>query len=240
MCCGSDTPRKAPVPKVIHQVWVGPPMPGEFAAFAARWRELHPGWDYRLWTEPELAQLDMANRSIYDAADRLTHHRHEAAQLRADVARYEILHSYGGVYLDTDIAPLRPLDPLIAGTSLGMAWETNGVHVGNSVIVAAPANPVLAAIIRGIPARIEGADPGWRPNNLTGPKYIGPIMLANRAQVSLWDQRTFFPIRWDNLDRIPDTITAEAFPGTFGVHLWANSRRRDGRAMPHLAEAVAS
>jgi len=34
------------IPKVLHQFWVGPPMPAAYRRFGGDWRRLHPEWDH--------------------------------------------------------------------------------------------------------------------------------------------------------------------------------------------------
>jgi mannosyltransferase OCH1-like enzyme len=89
---------QARIPRTIHQIWFGPnPRPQQWMS---TWRERHPGWSYQLWTEETLPQL--ANQRLFETLGSLWHGK-------ADLARYEILHRYGGVYIDADAECVRPL-----------------------------------------------------------------------------------------------------------------------------------
>src|SRR4029077_5448971 len=60
----SDTPK---IPKIIHQIWVGPKMPPSFfATFQEKWKMLHPGWEYHLWTDSEIDELNLDLRDIIE------------------------------------------------------------------------------------------------------------------------------------------------------------------------------
>ena len=39
------------IPKKIHQIWIGnAPIPEHCEAFAREMQEMHPDWEYKLWT----------------------------------------------------------------------------------------------------------------------------------------------------------------------------------------------
>ena len=69
---------------------------------------MNPGWLVHTWREWDLPGL--RNQLWFDAA------AHPAQ--RADIARFELLHRFGGIYVDTDFAPLRPIEALVADTEM--------------------------------------------------------------------------------------------------------------------------
>src|SRR5258706_7822303 len=93
----------AMIPRKLHEVWLGP---REFpVTWANAWRDLHPGWDYRVWYERDIRALPLVNVTAFDAY--LARGQYAGA---ADVARVEILLRDGGVYTDVDSEPLRSLE----------------------------------------------------------------------------------------------------------------------------------
>ncbi|HRQ73263.1 MAG TPA: hypothetical protein PLU35_09570 [Phycisphaerales bacterium] len=78
------------VPRVFHQVWLGGDVPEGLLRVQQRMLELHPGWEHVLWTEDTLPPL--INAEQFDEAPE--------PQFKADVARYELLARFGGVYVD--------------------------------------------------------------------------------------------------------------------------------------------
>src|SRR3990167_7702746 len=98
-----ELPVGSVIPHRLHHVWLGPrPVP---QAWADAWAAAHPGWACRVWREADLAALPMVNRRVYD--DFLTRGVWHGA---ADVARLELLHAEGGVYVDIDSRPLRSFE----------------------------------------------------------------------------------------------------------------------------------
>jgi mannosyltransferase OCH1-like enzyme len=41
--------------KIIHQIWCNKynDIPDSFLKLSATWKELHPDWEYRFWTEKD-------------------------------------------------------------------------------------------------------------------------------------------------------------------------------------------
>src|SRR5690606_28737488 len=83
------------IPRVFHAFWGGPPMPAHLAAYLRRWQELHPYWEFRLWTPDNLPRL--RNQDLFDAPE-IYSPKSNPWQWRSDLARYELLYDMGGVY----------------------------------------------------------------------------------------------------------------------------------------------
>lgn len=209
------------IPKTLHHVWVGGPVPAHLAAWRDGWLDLHPGWECRLWHEREIDELGLVNRRLFDDAERIA--GRYAGQLRSDVARYEILAACGGVYVDFDCEARRPFDDLLDVPAF-VGWEVPDVWANNAVIGAVPGHPFLAALIERLPANVA-RHRGSRPNVLSGPRFLTPI-LADFPDVTIHAREAFYPYGHDELDR-----AGEPFPSSWCVHHWQNTRNR--RRRPH-------
>lgn len=99
------------IPHIIHQTWKDAHVPPQFQPFVDGWKAMHPTWEYRLWTDADNLELITSKYphllSMYNAFDN--------GVKRADVARYCILHTHGGVYVDLDFECVKPLDGLVDG-----------------------------------------------------------------------------------------------------------------------------
>jgi mannosyltransferase OCH1-like enzyme len=42
------------IPKIIHQLWKTADVPPAFLHWQSSWREMHPDFEYRLWTNADL------------------------------------------------------------------------------------------------------------------------------------------------------------------------------------------
>lgn len=95
------------IPKIIHQMWRDHNLPVA-SALPESWRKHNPDWEYRFWTNDETAEFVHAEYpDLWDLF--------QASALpvqKADIARYLIMHRFGGVYADIDTECFGSLDIL--------------------------------------------------------------------------------------------------------------------------------
>ena len=88
-----------PVPKILHQTWLNETIPAKWKEASESCRQLHAGYEYRLWTD------EMAERLIETKfpwfLDTYRGYPHDIQ--RVDALRYFVLYEYRGIYLDLDI-----------------------------------------------------------------------------------------------------------------------------------------
>lgn len=205
----------AGIPTQFHSIWVGDPMPDHLREYVASWTRVHPGWEHRVWGDDDLDWLQ--NQALFDAAE---DHAENTGQFRSDVARYEILHRFGGVYVDCDFEALHPIDELVEGVDCFAAWETEGVWVNNAIMGAEPGHPLFADLIVGLPGNVE-RHRGARPNVTTGPQYVTPA--ARWHDIRLFPSAMFYPYLWSDLGTPAER---GPWPGAYAVHHWENRRSR--------------
>mgnify|MGYP001400234872 CR=1 FL=1 len=94
------------IPKIIHQIWLGEkPIPKAYLKYMASWKAFHPTWEYKLWTDKDVNDIEIVRRDIFDHANN--------AGMKSDILRYEILRQIGGLYVDTDFECFKPFDDLL-------------------------------------------------------------------------------------------------------------------------------
>ena len=123
---------KTLIPKKIHQIWLGDKkIPKKCKNWMISWQELNPKWEYKLWDERNIKELDAKDLNIYS--------KKFNPGYRSDILRYMILKKFGGIYVDTDFECLKPLPSnilkykFIAGIMFG-----NNPCIGNSILMSAP------------------------------------------------------------------------------------------------------
>ncbi|MEX0940366.1 MAG: glycosyltransferase [Candidatus Babeliales bacterium] len=134
------------IPKIIHQIWLGSPFPEKYKQWQASWKEKHSDWDYKLWTDADVATFNFINKKLFDAATNYGE--------KSDIWRYEILEQYGGVYVDTDFECLKALDILhyMYDFYIGIQpLDTNIVQLGIGIIGSIPHHPLLKQAIKQLP-----------------------------------------------------------------------------------------
>lgn len=93
------------IPKKIHQIWLGSPLPDKYKMYTKSWVKKHPDWEYKLWTDKDASSIHIEKREIFDKATN--------QGMKSDILRYEILRQFGGLYVDTDFECLKPFDDLL-------------------------------------------------------------------------------------------------------------------------------
>lgn len=195
----ASSPSPAGIPRILHRVVPEEPDPQAEAWWAA-FGAMHPGWDLRTHRDP----LDPAAWP-----ETAAHWKRCAngAQL-AGLIRLEALWRFGGIYVDQDVEPFRPLDPLLSLQAFA-AWEDERV-VPDAVMGAVPGHPAIRDCLDlAITKLRKGA---WE----SGPG-VTTKLLPGRSDVLLFPPGAFFAVHY----RDPDRERLMADPATRDRHPWA-------------------
>lgn len=94
-----------------HQIWMqgASEIPFRFVDYCDKWKSLHPETTYILWTEDSIFELI---KKKYDYLIPIWQ-RLPKLVLKIDIAKFCILHTYGGWYCDVDMEPLKDVRPLL-------------------------------------------------------------------------------------------------------------------------------
>lgn len=122
--------------KVIHYFWFGrKEKPDIVKKCIASWKEKMPEWKYVEWNEDNYD----VNCIPYSEEAYLA----QKYAFVSDYARCKVLYEQGGVYLDTDVEVLKPLDELVENYDGFMGFELDetvapglimGVNSGNVIL----------------------------------------------------------------------------------------------------------
>ena len=131
------------IPPIIHQVWLGNPMPNLYRQWQKTWRKNHPNWRFICWTE-ELLKKHFPN-GLYNQVSFDQAQEQNIYAKMSDIARYEIIYKYGGTYVDSDSICFESLDILHRMYDFYGAIERMSftLSCGNSFIGAKPYHPTL-------------------------------------------------------------------------------------------------
>ena len=113
------------IPKIIHYCWFGgKPLPRSAEKCIAAWKKYLPGYEVKRWDESNFdVNAIPYTREAYAACK---------YAFVSDYARFWILYHYGGVYFDTDVEVIRPIDDIInRGGFLGVESNRNGIYTVN-------------------------------------------------------------------------------------------------------------
>jgi mannosyltransferase OCH1-like enzyme len=225
------------IPRIIHQTWKNHDVPPEWRLLQQTWKDLHPAWEYRLWTDADNREFLRRHYAWFLP----TYDAYPENIMRADAVRYFILHFHGGVYADLDLEALRPLDDLLADKELALglapaaqAAERGGRSRGFEQVVecafmaSVPAHPFWAHVF-GVLAEWRGA--------ASTPDATGPFLLtrayrtfAGKDQLSALPAELIFPLTLDDfwksgrsLEELRQSVPAAAYT----LHHWSGSWWRE-------------
>lgn len=198
-------------------------MPRQFVEWGEQLEALHPDWDHLLWTDDNLPKL--YNSSLFQRARQIVRPE-RVGQFRSDLARYEILAECGGVYMDCDFEPRKPLDPLLSDViepGCFLAWEVPNRWLNNAVMGAAVEHPFMVELVQSLGGSVRRNPAPAPPNRVSGPQYVTRVYREHGEGVSALDRDLFYPYGWHELE-----LSDGEFPDAYAVHHWANKRREAG------------
>ncbi len=213
------------IPKRIHYVWVGGPLPESKGRLIAGWRDHNPDYEFVRWNEDNIDFSIPILRRAY--------HERRWSKV-ADIVRLMAVHAQGGIYLDTDFQIRKPLNSLLGNAafwSFQVDWHPTD-WVCNGVFGAEPGHWFLKEALdevlamRPVPFGLE------RPTR-TGPKLVTRLLRKHGlhaydcAGVYVRDMlvlpwTVFFPVGMGQ-----EFSESYIKPETLGVHMWDKSWAKD-------------
>ena len=205
------------IPKIIHQIWLGSPLPEAFKRYMTSWVECHLGrdWRYKVWTDDDVEKIELDNQEFYDATDNYG--------VKSDILKWEIIYRYGGVYVDTDFECLQPLDVFHYTydfyTGL-QPLDSFFVQLGAALFGARQGHPILKHCI-------ETIKDDWHEKG--APKKTGPVHFTKSFYQTAGKDGNIdiaFPASYFYPLGSRDTIIDRQQwikMGAFAVHWWAKS-----------------
>jgi hypothetical protein len=211
------------IPRLIHFVWIGGPLPDWAARNVEEFRKVNPGFAVKVHGEeailPELAAV------CAGAA-------HPSS--KADLVRLSVLSHEGGWYFDVDYWPLRPLEEAV------WAWGLDGrrVFVSRQNHIKVPLNNCMMASApgaAGIGELISTAQATPAKDRCCyGPDLLSAVYARKPGLFAVADWPWFMPMRhkgaasyWQRALRGDVEPLRQAEPRTggqlpFALHLWLN------------------
>ena len=119
------------IPKVIHYCWFGRnPLPPLAVKCIESWKKYLPDYEIKEWNEDNFdVNIIPYTRQAYEA---------RKYAFVSDYARFYILYHHGGLYFDTDVEVIRPMDDIVErGPFMGCENEA-GQGAGATAPAVAP------------------------------------------------------------------------------------------------------
>lgn len=213
------------IPKIIHQIWIGSPLPDKFKVMVQSWKDLHLDWEYYLWTDEAIKDFPFVNRDKFMQAPNWG--------AKADILRYEILEKMGGVYIDIDYECLKPLDQLHYKYQF-YTCDLNGECLTNALIGSIPHHPILKSCVENLKNKNVNTKNYEEIMAQVGPAYFTKqvynyIFLTLDPNLAIFKKEFSFPMSSDRRfdywqGKMPEAeLEKYRKSNAFALHYWATS-----------------
>ncbi|WP_203293128.1 glycosyltransferase family 32 protein [Luteirhabdus pelagi] len=196
------------IPKILHYCWFGEgEKPKTFQRCLESWKTHCPDFEIKEWNEETLAPY--RNRFAEDAL------RKERYAFVADAIRVAILKKEGGIYMDTDMLLLQPIDSLLH-YDFFTGYEVAG-RPAYGMFGAVPAHPIIKQMHAFYEA--NRFDPFSPPvithtfKHLVTKEHLG-------ANDIILDYDYLYPLPYQERQ---DSYESYVTENTLAVHLWDHS-----------------
>mgnify|MGYP002780323731 CR=1 FL=1 len=210
----------------IHRFWSGREIPADYEVFEHMWQDLNPDYNVVTWDERCLVDFPKL-KPVFDDLYRRDNGRHgiELYVQLADVVGYALIKRWGGVYVNCDMEPVRPLPEMP-----NQAWASYENYTDYRIVNAAigapePQDRFWQRIIEGLPARYF-ANPTAEMVETTGPAYLTDMANAHRDEIYVFPKEAFCHVHWGEVapggdasawrDQLPEEAIA--------LHHWGHKK----------------
>jgi len=213
------------IPKKIHQIWLGGAFPDKYNRFVETWKINNPEWEYRLWTDADIEELNLDNINQFNLIKNLG--------AKSDILRYEILYRFGGLYIDTDFECLKNFDDLLYLDLFCGTGHVNEPGTFNGLIACKPKHELIRKLIDNIKV-FDTINP-VEILKLTGPQYFSDLLFDyiennKNEKIIVFPTVFFYPfpateryrVRKDD-DDTKEIVKPYLTDKSYCVHMWYTS-----------------
>ena len=126
------------IPKIIHYCWFGRnPLPAQAKKCISSWRKYCPDYQIIEWNEDNFdVNANLYTRQAYE---------NRKWAFVTDVVRLHALAEYGGIYMDTDVEVIKPLDHFI--TEKGFSGFEDEEKIPTGIMAAEKDHPLIRKLL---------------------------------------------------------------------------------------------
>ena len=212
------------IPKIIHYCWFGSSeIPDNYKTYISEWKELHSGWEIILWNEDNIHM---------DCAYMQNALKHKAWVNMSNFVRLYVLKNYGGIYLDTDMKILKPLDSFLSNNCFFGFEEGDDASeifwVNNAIAGAIKNHSFINACYEALLEQFDGSEV---PNE-SGPRLTTRLLKEIKGlkkygyqvldDVVLFQTTTFYPVNYEEAYKIR-CLNTNDYPDSYAIHTWGRT-----------------
>ena len=204
-----------PIPKIIHQIWIGPKDPP--INHMNTWKNMNPDFEYIYWNEKEIVKRNLNLECKHRIQEMIEINGH------ADIIRWEILYEYGGVFIDADSICVEKIDNILMKCKYFAGWENETLRQGliaTGTMGFPPKHPLVKEAIEWIKNNCVN----YHINGLMAWKSVGPGLLTRIYNSGKYNDMTLFP----SYTFLPIHCTGAEYKGhgkIYAYQEWGSTKR---------------
>ena len=163
------------IPKTIHYCWFGHnPLSPLAQKCIASWRKFFPDYEIKEWNED--------NFDVHSIPYTAQAYKHKKYAFVSDYARFKILYEHGGIYFDTDVEVIKPMNDIITkGVFFGREHESYFACNSGLGFGCEPKHHLLKEMLD-LYANIQFEAASGELNKKTIVEYFSEILLSKGLQ----------------------------------------------------------
>ena len=202
------------IEKKMTQIWIGPkPAP---VKWMNTWKEKHPDWEYRIFTQKDLESRQFFNQHLID------HYYSKGLYSGvSDLIRYELLFEQGGFFPEADFLCIENTDELFTAPKeyCYTCYEQERIRPGfvQPILACNPGNEFVKTLVEILhPLRAEELSP--YPWMSTGNQWLSHVVPHFNPKIVIWPSHYFIPTHYD---RGMPSYTGQ--DKVYAHHLWGST-----------------
>lgn len=203
----SDLEGATTIPRITHQIWFQgwDKLPDKFHDNVQKLHILNRDWNHMKWDEQSLRlecqKLGEPYLKKFDSFDQMI--------LKIDYGRYVVLYNYGGISVDTDMFPLKPLHHIpelhtsefIIGDA---AFPLGKVGIKNNAVLCVRRHhpimkDVIDTIVRSTKIKRDYLSKELQTNAETGPPFLSSLLEKYKGKITVISHIYFEPCLATNM-----------------------------------------
>ena len=200
------------IPKILHFIWLGDNQyPQQYYLYLNSWLEKYHDFIFCFWNDDNL--FNLYNQKIFDKSNTYAQ--------KSDIARYEILYQYGGIYVDCDVFSIKNIENLLNNIDIFSGYESDK-YIAIGLMGFNSKNNYLKKIIVNIELNYYLQSNNNIPNQ-TGPVYFTNFhnnYIKKHKKYKFFEKNYFYNYSFqDKQENLPIIF----YPNNYCYHSWGYS-----------------
>ena len=175
------------IPRRFIRIWIGGSIdiPKQFEDWWEEFQTMHPGFEFLTITKYD--QISVPD-SIWPVIDKVKNSGTCAGI--SDIYRILALYDVGGIYVDTDVMPLKPFNSLLSDNKPFLA-KRSGKSFESAIMGSPKRHPAFAELIKRLPKWFN-ENQNKSASVQTGPAFVSSVLFG-RLDIRHLPIKTFYP-----------------------------------------------